>query len=127
MTWIEITFFVLLGGVFIFGLCIDINENGFGLCVLFPLIFSLFLGLFPMTITDTNTKTTFVKEEPLQILQKVTIDGELIVITDQADKITFTKYKDVPRINDGAQLVKRHYKKDVYYGPDSSWSNIEVK
>lgn len=74
MTWIEITFFVLLFGVFIFGFILDVNQDyGGGPPFFFflPLFFAILFGLLPVTIVTVNTPTTFVKEEPLKILSNI--------------------------------------------------------
>ena len=125
MTWIEITFFVLLFGVFVFG-CI-ISHDGSPLFILLPFMFIMVFGAFPYLIVKENTEVVMVKEEPVKILSNVMVDGKMVIITDTAEKVEFTEYKDVTDMNSGKQLVKRFYKKDVYYGPDTSWDKIEIK
>jgi len=125
MTWIEITFWVLLFGVFIIG-CI-VSDNDSPLFILLPFMFIMVFGALPYLIIRENTEVVMVKEEPVKILSNVMVDGKMVIITDTAEKVEFTEYKDVIDINSGKQLIKRFYKKDVYYGPDSSWDKIEIK
>lgn len=129
MTWIEITFLVLLFGAFVFGLISDFGENGGGppMFFFFPLFFAMLLGVLPSLIVTANTPTTLVREESLEFLSKTIVDGKMVIITNQADTVTFTSYADITDINSGKLLVKRFYKKDVYYGPDKTWNSIEVK
>lgn len=130
MTWIEITFFVLLAAVFVFGILLDVGEghgNGLPCFFLLPLFFVILFGLFPMAIVVANTSETLVKEEQLKILSNIMVDGKMVIITDQVDTVTLTSYAEIININSGKTLVKRFYEKNVYYGPDSSWTKIEIK
>lgn len=128
MTWIEITFFILLLLVFCLGFIIDMSSDaGAPACILLPLMFSAVFGMMPSAIVDANTETTFIKEVPVKILSNVMIDNKMVIITDSVDKIVFSEYKDIVNMNAGKGLVKRYYEKNVYYGFDSKWNAIEIK
>jgi|688.fasta_scaffold04283_22 hypothetical protein len=128
MTWIEITFFILLPLTFSLGFAMDMSGDSTSpACILLPLMFSAMFGLMPATIVDANTETTFIKEVPVKILSNVMINNKMVIITDSVDEIVFSEYKDIVNMNAGKGLVKRYYEKNVYYGFNSKWNAIEIK
>ena len=128
MTWIEITFFILLLLIFVFGVTVDLTVySDVPACILLPIMFSVVFGMIPSALVDANTETTLVKEVPLKILSNIMIDNKMVIVTDSVDKIVFSEYDDIVNINAGKGLVKRYYEKNVYYGFDSKWNTIEIK
>ena len=130
MTWIELLFFVGIIIPLVLGLYIDsFSDTGILGTVLCLALYIMIIGAFPASIIQANTPYVITSEVPINILSKTMVDGKLIVITDSADKIEFTSYKDITRLNNNNNdsLVKRYYFKSVVYGFDQAKEQVEIK
>jgi hypothetical protein len=130
MTWIEILFWVGLILPIILGLYLDVSEFGGTSCVctvLMVVIYFLFFGMIPHAISDKSSEYRVTCEVPVKILSKTMVDDKMIIIVDNGDKVEFTSYKDINKVNNNEPLFKRYYFKKVNFDPDSSKEQVEFK
>lgn len=132
MTWIELIYFFVSGGLtilFIIGLISDGRNPvyDFFMGVIGGAISSILIGIVLVLCSIPFWETINTAETNVNIIMEKLEGDKLVMVIDNNQLITFDKYSDIQKWKEGAKPIRSYYFTKVKFGPDRNYSEVAFK